>query len=61
MQMKICKRCFGEFDGEDVLDASPAAELADIMLRDIGVDDINDLCSQCREELGVMDMLGFGL
>jgi len=28
---------------------------------DIGVEDINDLCPQCREELGVMDLLGFGL
>ncbi|MBW2544875.1 MAG: hypothetical protein JRD43_05315 [Deltaproteobacteria bacterium] len=25
----------------------------------IGVEDINDLCPQCREELGVMDLLGF--
>jgi hypothetical protein len=27
---------------------------------DIGVEDINDLCPQCREELGVMDLPGFG-
>ncbi|MCD6576419.1 MAG: hypothetical protein J7K66_00220 [Anaerolineaceae bacterium] len=59
--MKICKKCFREFDEEDVLDASPATELADIMLQDIGVEDVNDLCPQCREELGVMNLLGFGL
>jgi len=43
--MKICKRCFREIDESeaDILDTSPATELADIMLRDIGVDDINDL------------------
>ena len=23
-------------------------------------EDIDDLCPQCREELGVMDLLGFG-
>ena len=28
---------------------------------DIGVEDVNDFCPQCREELGVMDLLGFGL
>ena len=28
---------------------------------DIGVEDVNDLCPQRREELGVMDLLGFGL
>ena len=61
--MKTCKRCFREFDESevDVVDVSPATELADIMLRDIGVEDVNDLCPQCREELGVMDLLGFVL
>ena len=58
--MKTCKRCFREFEEEDI-DISPAEELANIFLQDIGVEDINDLCPQCREELGVMDMLGFGL
>ena len=60
--MKICKRCFREFDESEVdaLDVSPAMELADIFLLDIGVDDINDLCPQCREEFGVMNLLGFG-
>ena len=61
--MKTCKRCFREFDESeaDVVDVSPATELADILLRDISVEDINDLCPDCREELGVMDLLGFGL
>jgi len=58
--LKTCKRCFREFDEEDVLDVSPATELADILLRDIGVEDINDLCPACREELGVMNLLAFG-
>jgi len=60
--MKICKRCFREFDEEEFLhaDISPATELADITLQDIGVEDINELCPDCREELGVMDLLGFG-
>lgn len=39
------------------MDVSPATELADIFLRDIGVEDINDLCPRFREELGVMDLL----
>jgi len=61
--MKTCKKCFREFDESevDVLGVSPATELADIFLQDIGVEDINDLCPECREELGVMDLLGFGL
>ena len=58
--MKTCKRCFREFDEEEGLDFSPAADLADILLEDIGVEDINDLCPACRAELGVMNLLGFG-
>jgi len=55
--MKTCKRCFREFGEEEVLDVSPTTELADIILKDIGVDDINDLCPECSEELGVMTLL----
>ena len=58
--MKTCKRCFREFEEEDVLDTTPATELADIMLQDVGIEDINDLCPECREESGVMNLLGFG-
>ena len=29
--MKTCKRCFREFDEEDVLDINPAIELADYL------------------------------
>jgi len=63
LNVKICKRCFREVEESevDVVDVSPSTELAEIMLQDIGVEDINDLCPQCREELGVMDLLGFGL
>ncbi len=69
--VKTCKLCFREFDQSeaDVVDVSPAAELGDYVdsrLRgndrgetDIGVEDINDLCPQCREEMGVMHLLGF--
>ena len=66
----------------DVVDVSPATELADYLDsrfhgndkeecgndrgecendRREANDDINDLCPQCREEFGVMDLLGFGL
>lgn len=57
--MKVCKRCFREFEEEEIQDASPATELAKIMLQEIGADDINDLCPQCREELGLVSLLGF--
>ncbi|HUT44097.1 MAG TPA: hypothetical protein VMW95_07150 [Desulfobacterales bacterium] len=58
--MKTCKRCFQEFDEVDLVDFSPASDLADIMLQDIGVEAVNDLCPACREEHGVMSLLGLG-
>jgi hypothetical protein len=59
--LKTCKRCLREFEEDLGTDISPANELADVMLQDLGIDDINNLCPQCREELGVMNLLGFGL
>jgi hypothetical protein len=57
--MKVCKRCFREFKEEEITDVSPVSELTKIMLEEIGVDDIHDLCPQCREELGIVSLLGF--
>lgn len=56
--MIICERCFREFE-EDEQYISPAEELADIFLQDTEEEDLNDLCPQCREDLGVMNILGF--
>ena len=65
--MKTCKRCFREFGEGEVLDGSPATELADSLDsrchgNDRGETDIaiEDICPECREELGVMNLLGFG-
>ncbi len=57
--MKVCKRCFKEFDEDESVDYSPARELGDIFISDGSKDDIRDLCPQCREELGVMNLMGF--
>ena len=49
------------------MDVNPATDAGSGFRRndrgetDIGIEDITDLCPQCREELGVMDLLGFGL
>jgi len=56
--MKICTRCYKEFE-EGERHMSTAEKLADIFLKDIGVEDINDLCPHCKEELGIMNLFGF--
>jgi hypothetical protein len=57
--MKLCKRCFGEFDESESMEYSPARELGDIFISDVGDVDVKDLCPECREEVGVMNIMGF--
>lgn len=57
--MKLCKRCFRKFDEGENIDSSPATKLGEIFISDIGDVDIEDICPECREELGVMNLMGF--
>lgn len=59
-KMKICKRCFQEFYEDEDLSGSPAAELADIFLESVGTVSVHDLCPRCREEFGMLNVMGFG-
>lgn len=64
--MKICKNCFQEFEDLYLPEASPALVLGEIFLASVGGDDsgahdAQDLCPDCREKLGVSNLLGFGL
>ncbi len=54
--MKTCKRCFRKFN-QSKYEINPSTESADIFLQDMGVEDINDLCPECMEELGVRNLL----
>lgn len=57
--MKLCKRCFKEFDEDESMDYSPARKLGNIFISRIGDIDVEDLCPECREELGMMNLMGF--
>ena len=57
--MKLCKKCFKEFDGHDNIEDSPARERGDIFLSETGYVDIEDICPECREELGIINLIGF--
>lgn len=52
--MKLCKRCFRQFGEDEGVEYSPARELGDIF-----ISDVEDICPECREELGVMNIMGF--
>jgi hypothetical protein len=58
--MKICKSCFREFDEDENLYDCAATELTDTFLDCKGDGNLNDLCPQCKEELGMLNLMGFG-
>jgi hypothetical protein len=60
MKKKQCKRCFQEFAEDENLFQSPARDLADIFLETTGAENSHDLCPQCREELGMLNLIGIG-
>ena len=57
--MKACKKCYREFDDNENVDYDHARDLADIFISDIGDVDVEGLCTDCREELGIMNLMGF--
>lgn len=57
--MKLCKRCFMELDKDGNIDANPVRKLGEIFISNMGNVDIDDICPECREELGVMNLMGF--
>jgi len=64
--MKICKNCFQAFEDIPLPHESPAENLVNIVLdsendNDYSPQESHDLCPSCREALGVLNMLGFGL
>jgi len=58
--MKRCKRCLREYDESDPAVYSPAQELGELFLDDDDPDGGKQLCPDCREEIGVLNLLGFG-
>ena len=63
--MKIYPNCFHEFDDESEPEANPAEVLGELFLETVGSDNpgaqgARQLCSACREKLGIVNLLGFG-
>jgi len=57
--MKICSKCFGEFNEREDTGNNPVVELGDIFFEFTTEDNSDDLCPQCREELGMLNLVGF--
>jgi hypothetical protein len=58
--MKICSKCLREFEERENSNYNPVVALGDIYWeRTIG-DNGADLCPECREELGMFNLIGSG-
>lgn len=57
--MRLCKRCFKKFDENDNIGINPPKELGNLFLKSIGINDTDDLCPECKERLGIINILGF--
>ncbi len=57
--MNVCIRCDREFE-DDHFFSNPFRKIGDIYLESIGTAKIDYICPECREDLGIMSLLGFG-
>jgi hypothetical protein len=57
-KMEICKRCLKPYEKAKIQD-SPIEELGQLFLGSIEYDEINQICHECKEELGILNLIGF--
>jgi len=57
--VKICKRCAKEYDDHEGA-TTTAGELGQICLESIGDEHADQLCPDCKEEVGILNLLVFG-
>jgi len=55
---KVCSRCFREYTEDDDR-SSPVDVLGPIFIDTVGDQDAGDICPKCREDLGILNLLGF--
>jgi hypothetical protein len=56
--MTICSRCFGEYDESEGFTA-PMEVIGNIFLETVR-SGVYRLCPDCKKELGILNLLGFG-
>lgn len=58
--MRICPRCLQEFDEKEKPEESAARDLGDAFLETTTNMKAEHICPNCREEMGVVALFGFG-
>lgn len=57
--MTVCRRCSKEFEAPETY-TTPMEELGQIFLKSVKGDNADRLCPDCKKELGILNLLGFG-
>lgn len=58
VKMTICQRCFKEYEGTESL-TTPMEQLGQIFQKSVNGYDVANLCPECIEELGIVNLMGF--
>ena len=58
--MKICKLCQKVFENDSARDENPAEAIGNLFLEN-GIEvEANEICPECKEDAGILMLLGFG-
>jgi len=58
--LKTCPRCLAHFEEKEDPGHSPVRDLGDMVLESTTRMNPEDLCADCREEIGLVSLFGFG-
>ena len=58
-KMKICPECLRPFEEWQDLEYNPLCKLGEIFLRSTGRTNDVDLCPECRQKMGMLNLMGF--
>lgn len=57
--MRTCSKCGESFQKGDE-EHNPATDLGEMFFEHTGNDDAEDVCHKCKEEMGIINLLGIG-
>ncbi len=57
--MKICKICQRVFEDDLAREENPAETVGDLFLQSVNETEANEICPDCKENAGILNLLGF--
>lgn len=57
--MKICTYCGLPFDDTEIQETNPVQKIGELFYDSINQINSEEICPQCKEKLGILNVLGF--